>query len=246
MRPARADRSGTVPDLLTLCREPPVGVPSYSMMLRSLQSGLVLAFVAVVTLVAAEEAAQACKLAVPRPLVLDPQSSDTTPPSAPTATVGSIRRGKGPETNGCSQSASSCDDLGSIDIALTATDDQATLDTMGFQVEVTEGNPPQTMTLPTGPVLATAGHLYLAWVDGATDEQESIAFAVAIRAVDLAGNLSPPTTVKVTSESSGCSVAGGLRSSWATTVALLLLVTFCLRRTMETALLRLGRLRQPR
>jgi hypothetical protein len=202
-------------------------------MLRSLQSGLVLAFVAAVTLVAAEEATQACKLAVPRPLVLDPQSSDTTPPSAPTATVGSIRRGKGPETNGCNQSASSCDDLGSIDIAVTAADDEATPDRLGFQLELADGALPSGLTLPSGPVLATAGHLYLAWVDGATDEQEAIAFTVTIRAVDLAGNISPPTTVKVASESSGCSVAGGLRSSWVTTVVLLLLVTFCLRRALR-------------
>jgi hypothetical protein len=198
-------------------------------MLRNLSWGLALTFVAAGTLIAAEKAAQACKLAVPRPLVLDPQSSDTTPPSAPTATVGSIRRGKGPETNGCSQSTSSCDDLGSIYIALTATDDEATPDQMGFQLELTDGALPSGLTLPSSPVLATAGHLYLAWGDGATDEQEAIAFTLAIRAVDLAGNISPPTTVKVASEGSGCSLAGGLRSSWATTVVLFLLVAFCLR-----------------
>lgn len=188
--------------------------------------GLMLA--AASALVATEPSATACSIASPRPLVLDPQSTDTTPPGVPTATVTSIRRGKGPE--GCS--SSSCDDLGRIDIALTAEDDQVAADKLGFQVEVSDGNPPSGLRVPSGPVLASGGHLYLHWVDGNSDEQESISFTVSIRAVDLAGNTSPPATVNVSDGGSGGCRLGGRRlgSSWATTVVLLVVAVSCLRR----------------
>jgi hypothetical protein len=161
-------------------------------------------------------------------LVVDPQSTDTIAPAAPTVTVAAIRRGKGPE--GCS--ATDCDDLGSIDIALTAEDDQVSAGKVGFQVELSDGNPPSDLRLPSGPVLASGGHLYLHWNDGASDDQESISFTVSIRAVDLAGNTSPPTTVRVSDGGSGgCSLGGRrLGSSWATTIVLLWVAAVCLRR----------------
>jgi hypothetical protein len=197
----------------------------------NLKAVLGFVLVAACTMVAMERAAPACSFMPPTALELDPQSSDTTPPSAPVAKVESIRRGKGPEMDGCSQSASSCDDLGAIDIALTATDDQVALDKMGFQVEVTAGNPPAGLMLPDGPVLLQGGHLYLRWNDGATDDQEGISFTLAIRAVDLAGNTSSPTTLAITNGGSGCSLVGRpLASSWIMTVVLLLLAAGCLRR----------------
>ena len=192
-------------------------------------------FLSTVFAVAAiERAALACSYGTPQPLVLDPQAqaSDTTPPSVPVAKVESVRRGQGPTTNAdCSQSASSCDDIGSIDIALSATDDQAATDKMGYQVEVVAGHLPDGLALPTGPVLLMGGHLYLRWIDGATDDQEAVSFTLAIRAVDLAGNTSPPANVEVSDGGSGCSLVGRrLGSSWAAMVVLALVAARCLRR----------------
>ena len=186
-------------------------------------------------MVSIERASLACSFGSPQPLVLDPQAkaSDTTPPSVPVAKVDSVRRGRGPTTNSdCSQSASSCDDIGSIDIAVTATDDQTPTDRMGYQVEVVAGRLPDGLALPTGPVLQMGGHLYLHWIDGATDGQEPISFTLTIRAVDLAGNTSPPADVEVADiGGSGCSLVGRrLGSSWAATVILLLMAARCLRR----------------
>ena len=187
----------------------------------------------VFAVVAIGRASLACSYGTPPALVLDPQAqtSDTTPPSLPVAKVDSVRRGKGPTTYAnCSQSASSCDDIGSISIALTATDDQATADKMGYQVEVVAGHLPDGLALPSGPVLLTGGHLYLHWIDGATDDQEAVSFTLAIRAVDLAGNTSPPANVDVSDGGSGCSLVGRrLGSSWAATVVLLLLAVRCMR-----------------
>ena len=184
--------------------------------------------------VAIERASQACSYGTPQPLVLDPQAqaSDTTPPSVPVAKVDSIRRGRGPTTNAdCSQSESSCDDTGSIDIALTSTDEQTATDKMGYQVQVVAGHLPDGLALPTGPVLLMGGHLYLHWIDGATDDQEAVSFTLAIRAVDLAGNTSPPANVEVSDGGSGCSRVGRrLGSSRAEMVALALMAARCLHR----------------
>ena len=188
----------------------------------------------VFAVVVIEQASLACSYGTPPALVLDPQAqvSDTTPPSVPVAKVDSVHRGQGPTTNAnCSQSASSCDDIGSIDIALSATDDQSATDKMGYQVELVNGHLPDGLALPTGPVLLMEGRLYLHWIDGATDDQEAISFTLAIRAMDLAGNTSPPTNLEVSDGGSGCSLVGRrLRSSWATTVILLLMAARCLRR----------------
>jgi hypothetical protein len=204
-------------------------------MSRSPRATLVFVLSTVFAVVTIEQASLACSYGSPPALVLDPQAqaSDTTPPSVPVANVESIRRGQGPTTYAnCSQSVSSCDDFGSIGIALTATDDQAPTDKMGYRVEVVAGQLPDGLALPTGPVLLTGGHLYLHWIDGATDDQEAVSFTLAIRAVDLAGNTGPPANVEVSDGGSGCSLVGRrIGSSWAATVVLLLMAARFLRRS---------------
>jgi hypothetical protein len=203
-------------------------------MASNLRAILTFVLSSVFVVIAMERAAMACMYGTPPALVLDPQTkaSDTTSPSAPFAKVDLVRRGQGPSTEAnCSQSVSSCDDFGSISIALTATDDQAPADKMGYQVEVVAGRLPDGLALPSGPVLLTGGHLYLHWSDGATDDQEAVSFTLAIRAVDLAGNASPPANLEVSDAGSGCSLVGRrIGSSWAATVVLLLLAVSCLRR----------------
>jgi hypothetical protein len=184
--------------------------------------------------------ASACSLAGAKPLTVDPQAqaTDGTPPSTPVAKVDSIKRGKGPTgTSTCGMSASSCDDLGTIAIAVSATDDQTTSDQLGYRVELASGSLPGDLALPTTPILAMGGYLYFHWLDGATDEQEDVSLSLAITTVDRAGNASPSSTVGIHSPGSGgCSLLGRrLGSSWAASTVLVLVGARLLRRRTRPA-----------
>jgi hypothetical protein len=196
--------------------------------------GLVLLTVAGGVAVHARQA-DACSFASPTPLTVDPQAqaTDGTPPSAPVGKLDHITRGKGPKrTSTCGMSVSSCDDLGSIAITVSATDDQTASDQLGYRVELASGRLPGDLALPTAPILAMGGYLYFHWLDGATDEQEEVSLSLAISAVDRAGNAGPSATVEIHSPGSGgCSLVGGrLGSSWATPVVLVLVAARLLRR----------------
>jgi hypothetical protein len=137
------------------------------------------------------------------------QASDTTPPGPVTVTVSELKRGKGSDTNwaSCSQSATSCDDMGTVALQVVAQDDQSPPDKIGYQLTLANGQLPSGLALPTDTVRTLAGTLYLHWNDGDSDEQEAITFALAVRAVDLAGNLGPTATVVVHDPGSGgCSL----------------------------------------
>jgi hypothetical protein len=128
--------------------------------------------------------------------------------------------------------------MGSIELQIRAEDDQTPADKMGYQIELIAGALPSGLTLPTQAVRALGGAVYLAWADGSTDDQESLSFSLSIRAVDLAGNLGPATTVQVHDGGSGCHLAARTPlSAWPlTTVAILLLARLlraCPRRRQE-------------
>ena len=156
--------------------------------------------------------ARACTFPGNQPYYVDPQAkaTDTTPPSAAIVTVQSTKRGKGPERQGCGQSVSSCDDLGTILLRVSATDDQTEPTSLGYRVELTSGNLPAGLSLPTTAVSpALSGGLMLVWIDGASDDQEALSFVLSIRAVDLAGNEGPPTSVEVHDPGAGgCTMNG--------------------------------------
>ncbi len=184
--------------------------------------------------------ARACSMAPPTPHTLDPaaQTTDATAPGIPSATVASIRRGKGPETNysSCTQSASSCDDLGSIRLQVSAQDDQTPVDKLGYQIALASGQLPSSMTLPTGAVRTQGGTLLFVWIDGAKDDQESISFSLTISAVDLAGNIGPATTVEIhDGGSGGCSMDPSPLSAWPSTTVLILLLSRWLRSRRQAA-----------
>jgi hypothetical protein len=126
---------------------------------------------------------------------------------------------------GCGESATSCDDLGLVNIKLVPPeDDQSPSDNLGYMITLKEGSLPGGVELPSGPVLADANSvLYLAWVDGAQDKQEPIGFTLEIFAMDLAGNVGEPLEVRVSDpgSSDGCSAAPGRVGSWLPLVALL-------------------------
>jgi hypothetical protein len=176
--------------------------------------------------------AVACSLRPPPEHVTDPQAqaSDATAPDAPAVAVSKIGRGKGQAA--CSNN--SCEGNGTIVLEVSASDDQAPTDKLGYQIELVSGQLPPGLQLPTKAIRALGGEVWLHWNDGDTDEQEAFSFSLAVRAVDLAGNVGPASTASVQDGgSTGCSVgrhAPG--SAWQlTTIAILLLARLSRTRT---------------
>jgi hypothetical protein len=155
--------------------------------------------------------ARACSIAGPVEHVVDPsmQATDQTPPTLPPNIETTIKRGMGPQQQGCGQGSSSCDDLGVITIAARATDDVTPPTRIGYRLTLAAGSPPAGLQLPAYPVeFAGGGGVALAWRDGATDDQEAIDFTLKIVAIDLAGNESAAQTVRVSDDSGhACAVA---------------------------------------
>jgi hypothetical protein len=156
--------------------------------------------------------AKACSYLGLQAHILDAQAqaTDSVPPETPAVVVEPTKRGKGPETQGCGQSASSCDDLGKITLA--------------------SGKLPDGLSLPAGDVRARSGSLYFIWIDGRTDDQEALSLFLSIRAVDLAGNVGPAVTVQINDpgSSSGCAVVPRRFGSAWPTATLAILLAACL------------------
>ncbi len=147
------------------------------------------------TLVAARPAS-ACSMPAPEEWQVEASTIDRTPPALTVARVAAIGRGEGPESSGCGgTSSTSCDDLGTIDLALAGVDDAE--GEVGFVVERASGEAPEGLVIPTTPVRAPGGTLRLVFVDGAQDDQEPIDFVLRVAAVDRAGNRSEPATIAV-------------------------------------------------
>jgi len=157
--------------------------------------------------------ARACSSAGPTPHVVDPamQATDQMPPTLPPPGAPRITRGKGAQGVGCTASASSCDDIGSIVIPVRATDDNTPPAQIGFRMSVEDGSLPSGLTLPSGAVKPWGDVLVLNWVDGASDDQEPIDFTLRVVAIDLAGNESAPQTVRVSNDPGGCTIAPARR-----------------------------------
>jgi MYXO-CTERM domain-containing protein len=173
--------------------------------------------------------AEACSIVGPTPLQIDPtlKATDTTPPTLTVAALTGVKRGQGRQSDGCSSTASSCDDLGWINVAVQGTDDMTMSQELGFRVALVAGTPPAGLTIPEG---ATTGFVSLLWIDGNTDDQEAFDFTLAIVAVDRAGNESAPKTVHIVSEGSGCSVASPAPPRGMLAFALVTLVALGVRR----------------
>ena len=99
-----------------------------------------------------------------------------------------IVRGTGPVCDGDSCSFSSCDDLGFIDLELARTGGGD----IGYEVVLVEGSPPAGVSLPQA-LRPIGNSLSLSWIDGATDDQESIDFTVTVNAVTLDGDRGAPS-----------------------------------------------------
>ncbi len=155
-------------------------------------------------------AVEACSFPAPPPLEIDPALlvTDHSRPSLTEVSIVEVKRGRG--VSGCGGSASSCDDLGVIRVAVAATDDMTASNEMGFNLAITSGSSPP-VTVPQAPVVVgnTPGEMVLVWIDGNTDDQEELDFEIQIVAVDRAGNQSTPRSVRVVDGGSGCSLAAG-------------------------------------
>lgn len=132
-------------------------------------------------------------------------ASDTTPPGAVTATADIFRHEADDEGGGCSQVAS-CGSYALITLQLDATDDAAPADRVGFEITVVEGTPPRDFNLPQEWV--GGGEVYLYY---SINHRTGYDLTLQIRAVDLNGNLGPPTLLNVKetaaeeAEPGGCS-----------------------------------------
>jgi hypothetical protein len=140
--------------------------------------------------------ALACSIAL-IPHELDPQEQqiDRTSPERLGATVKQITRGRGPvKSPDGTISMSSCDDTATVVLEFEPEpkDDRTPSDRLGYLLLHVGGELPRTFLRSDTPVRANE-QFYLYWIDGATDEQEPLEFAVALVAVDLAGNKSEPS-----------------------------------------------------
>jgi hypothetical protein len=201
-----------------------------------MRSRTFLALLAALTALVPARDAAACDVAAPSPLVVDAaeKAVDHTPPSAPTGVTTSVRRGRGPQKQGCgATSATSCDDVGTITLAPTATDDRTPAAKLGYRVRLVAGALPAGASLPAGAVVPFQGLLPITWIDGAEDDQEVIDFTVTLTAVDLAGNEGPasaPVHVTDPGGSAGCRVRGAGDAASAALLAGLILAARAIRR----------------
>ena len=121
------------------------------------------------------------------------QKIDRQPPVQVEARFTSVVRGGGAP-------GSSCNDLGFIVIELVRVDDDRTpRERLGYRVTLVEGTLPgwgmsSAVRVVPAPVKGKPLQFTLAWVDGATDNQEPIDFTLTVTAVDMAGNESVPSS----------------------------------------------------
>jgi hypothetical protein len=100
-------------------------------------------------------AAHACESAGPTPFGIDPamQAVDKQPPALGTVSVVRIQRGKGPQWEGCSYGAGSCDGAGYIVLGGAATDDMTEANRIGYRFTLVQGTPPTRFAVPPPNVL---------------------------------------------------------------------------------------------
>lgn len=128
-----------------------------------------------------------------------------------------VQRGTA-RAGGCfGQTSTSCDDIGTVGFYFRPpTDADSPPEDLGYAIRVVRGDARDIVVEGTfkARVDGDEAALEFSWVDGATDEQESISFTVQIQAVDADGNRGPESEPIAVADSggSGCDI-GGSRSS---------------------------------
>jgi hypothetical protein len=139
---------------------------------------------------------------------LDPaQANDHVAPSAVTASA-EVVRFDGSDDGGCAAGGGgTCGDLAEIELAVSATDDATPADKVGYVVELASGTPPRGFALPAGAILPAEDSLLLRF---SADDHDGFTIDLSVRAIDLNGNLGPPTVITVSEPGeSGCRTARG-------------------------------------
>jgi hypothetical protein len=128
------------------------------------------------------------------PLELDAAfAADAVPPSAVIASV-SIDADDGDGGGGGGCGTPLCGDGGHfVVLNVSATDDQAPAQRIGYRLAVVGGQAPEGMTIPSTAVLSDNGDLLLRFLNTTS----AFAFDLEIRAVDLNGNIGPATVLAV-------------------------------------------------
>ena len=161
---------------------------------------LELCLVAAVAVVAVPRTADACSLATNDQWVADPtHSADQTSPSTPEVANVAVTRSE--DSGGCGMS--SCGDRATIHLDVSATDDRAQAELIGYEVRVVGGEAPAGLDpMRDGRVRPSGGELLFYFDYGAP----GFTIDLEIRAVDLNGNLGPPQIVTVSDvePSAGC------------------------------------------
>ncbi len=142
----------------------------------------------------------ACSLATNELHRVDPAfSSDATPPSAVTAAVVDVAHieddGDG---GGCGSHVASCGSYGVVTVAVSATDDAAPPDRIGYQIRLVSGTPPRDFGVPAQSDMLGASRPFeneLIFYFHPDDHDWQV--ELEIRAVDLNGNLGPPTLLAI-------------------------------------------------
>lgn len=161
-----------------------------------------LCLVAAAAVVAVPRTADACSLAGNGLWNADPNhASDSTAPSMPEVLDVTVSRTA--DSGGCV--AAGCGDRAVIQLELSATDDRAQTELMGYEVRIAGGQPPRGLDpMREGRVQGQTFFFFFDYgAPGFTVDLE-------IRAVDLNGNLGPPTIVTVSDDQDsggGCMAA---------------------------------------
>jgi uncharacterized protein (TIGR03382 family) len=148
--------------------------------------------------------AHACTIAPLEDHQLDTaHNTDTVAPSAVTASAIVERQDSG---GGCAGAQSKCGGGAWITIAVTASDNAATVDKLGYQLRIVSGEAPDGLVIPSTAVTPVGGQLHFYFN---AEDRAGFALDLELRARDLNGNLGPPTVIKVGEPGeSGCSTGG--------------------------------------
>lgn len=145
------------------------------------------------------------------PHELDPaQAGDTVAPATPRATFSISRREVG---GGCAHT--DCDGkYASVDVDVIGDDDRTPVERLGYILTITGGDPPAGMysVVPDGmPIFQPQGSFSF----GFDHDDHDFAFDLAVRTVDLNGNVSEPTRLHIAEHGAGgCSTTAAATGGW--------------------------------
>src|SRR5688572_29169459 len=121
-------------------------------------------------------------------------SADKTAPGAVTASVFDlVHHENDGDSGGCGTHVASCGSFGSITIDVSASDDQASAEKIGYRLRVIGGDAPRDLNVPMQDVRPFGTQLQLYF----DVDDHDFDFQLEISAVDLNGNVGAPTVLTI-------------------------------------------------